>query len=184
MNHVYPKDSYIGSPIKNVAHVCALCRDPRCPGANGKPCTHGHHGHECAHCGGKGCEHCGHGTGLCMAVVDDANNRVYLYGHIVHENYHVPGNQCIAWTGVESAGFTHVGRMNGDEWFEGEQDNNTVRLKECPVMDGSLMVFLNGVKQREGNEHDYIINGNEIHFNFYDLLPTDVVEVMYAYGAK
>lgn len=163
------KEAYIGAPVKHIVHTCHVC------------------GHDHDHCtceSGCSCGHSHEHGGICMAVVDDANNRVYLYGNIVHENYHVPGNQCLAWTGVESAGFTHVGRMNGDEWFEGEQDGNTVRLKETPVMDGSLMVFLNGVKQREGNEHDYIINGNEIHFNFYDLLPTDVVEVMYCYGAK
>jgi hypothetical protein len=46
------------------------------------------------------------------------------------------------------------------------------------------MVFLNGVKQREGNEYDYTVNENVVHFNFYQLLPTDRVEVIYEYGAE
>lgn len=163
----HPKSDYIGTPVKHIAHSCEVC---------------GHDHHHCTCKGGCSCKH--HHEGICLAVVDDANDRVYLYGNIIHENYHVPGNQCIAWTGVASAGFGAVGRMNGDEFFEGEQDQNTVRLKECPVRDGSLMVFLNGVKQREGNEHDYIVTDNAIHFNFYELLPTDVVEVIYVYGAK
>lgn len=169
--HVYHKTDYIGSPVKNVAiahqmhehgeYTCG-CGDPHCHG-------------ECGH---------GHGCGLCMAVVDDANDRVYLYGNIMHENYHVPGNNCISWTGVASAGFESVGRMHADEWFEGEQDNNTVRLEHTPTNDKLMLVFLNGVKQREGNEYDYVLEDNKVHFNFYKLLPTDRVEVMYDYGAK
>ena len=43
------------------------------------------------------------------------------------------------------------------------------------------MVFLNGLKQRQGGEYDFIVEDNKIHFNFYDLLATDTVEVMYEY---
>lgn len=172
--HVYHKTDYIGAPVKNVAIAHQMHR-------------HGDHGHH----DGCGCDqlhgehHHGHGCGnLCMAVVDDANDKVYIYGNIVHENYHVPGNQCIAWTSVTSGGFEAAGRMHADEWFEGEQDNNTVRLEHEPTCDKLMLVFLNGVKQREGNEYDYVLNGKEVHFNFYELLPTDRVEVMYDYGAK
>lgn len=165
-----PKESYIGAPVKHIVHTCHVCGKP----AN--QCT-------CGHCHDDGCA-CGHGSGLCMAVVDDANDKVYLYGDIVHENYHVPGNQCIAWTSVTSAGFESAGRMHADEWFEGEQDGNTVTLENEPTCDKLMLVFLNGVKQREGEEYDYVLNGRDIHFNFYELLPTDRVEVMYDYGAK
>lgn len=161
-----PKAAYIGSPVKHIAHTCHSCGKPA------DQCT-------CGGCHGD----CHHTDGLCMAVVDDANDRVYLYGNIVHENYHVPGNQCLAWTAASSAGFGASGRMHADEWFEGEQDENTCRLEHTPTEDNIILVFLNGVKQREGNEYDYIIEDNKVHFNFYELLPTDRVEVMYDYGA-
>lgn len=164
--HVYHKTDYIGAPVKNVAIAHQMHGE-----GEGCGCGHDEHGHN-------------HGCGLCMAVVDDANDRVYIYGNIVHENYHVPGNQCIAWTGVASAGFGAVGRIRADEFFEGEQDNNTVRLAHTPTVDGDMFVFLNGIKQREGNENDYVVNGNTLHFNFYNLLDTDLVEVIYYYGAK
>lgn len=122
--------------------------------------------------------------GICTAVVDDANNRVYLYGNIVHENYHVPGNECVAYTAVESAGYQRDGRLGADEFFDGVQDNNNVALSHEPLMDNSFLVFLNGVKQREGAEYDYTVNGRLVHFNFYTLLDTDRVEVMYEYGAE
>lgn len=178
MRHVYHKEDYIGAPVKNVgiAHKMHEYDDHF---------NHGHsdhNGYACG-CGNPNCHgECGRG-GICMAVVDDANNRVYLYGNIVHENYHVPGNQCIAWTGVESAGFTASGRLSSDEFFEGVQDHNTIRLEHAPFQDNTLLVFLNGVKQREGSENDYLVDNNAIKFNFYELLPTDLVEVMYTYGA-
>ena len=122
--------------------------------------------------------------GICTAVVDDASGKVYLYGNVIHENYHVPGNACIAYTAVESAGFAADGRLGADELYEGEQDNNNITLEHTPFHDNSLLVFLNGVKQVEGPERDYVIDGNKIHFNFYEILPTDRVEVMYEYGAE
>lgn len=151
------------------------------------PHNHGLHDHKItAHEGpchaGCGCKKMG--KGICTAVVDDVNNRVYLYGDIFHENYHVPGNNCIAWTAVESAGFERAGRLGADEFFDGEQDNNNVSLSHCPFKDNTLLVFLNGVKQREGAEYDYTVNGHIIHFNFYNLLDTDRVEVMYEYEAE
>lgn len=157
----YCKDAYIGAPVR--AHV-----------------------HACEYCHGKGCEHCGHGCGkpdgICSVVVDDANNRVYLYGcNIVHENYHQPGGR-IPHVTVESAGFQAPNRLDADEYFEGIQDNNEITLTHKPLMDNTLLVFLNGVKQRMGEEHDYVIKGDTLHFNFYELLPEDLVEVMYTYG--
>lgn len=159
------KHTYVGAPVKAIAHPCPVCKK------------------DANHCTCKGKCHVPP-MGICQAVVDDANNVVYLYGNIVHENYHVPGNQCIAYTGVESAGFNLNGRLGADEWFEGVQDNNNVGLAHVPFKDNSFLVFLNGVKQREGNEYDYTVNENVVHFNFYQLLPTDRVEVMYEYGAE
>lgn len=153
---IYPKDAYVGNPVRVVAHACPVCGKKEC--------------------------RCHKGSGVCSVVVDDANNKVYLYGNIQHENYHQPGGACIAYTAVESAGFQRDGRLAADEWFEGEQDNNNVVLEHVPLHDNSLLVFLNGIKQREGAEYDYTINNKAIHFNFYALLPTDRVEVMYEYG--
>lgn len=132
----------------------------------------------------KGPMHHDFDKGICTAVVDDANNVVYLYGNVIHENYHVPGNNCMAFTAVESAGFARDGRLGADEFFDGEQDNNNIALSHVPFVDNSLFVFLNGVKQRAGAEHDYVINNNIIHFNFYNLLSSDTVEVVYEYGAE
>ena len=160
----YCKDSYIGAPVRAVVHAAEYCM--------------------CGKKGGKGCTCKGGPKGLCAAVVDDLNNRVYLYGNIVHENNHVPGGNCIPYVAVESAGFSATARQK-DEFFEGVQDNNNIRLSETPVRDNTFLVFLNGVKQREGNEQDYVFaDDNVIHFNFYDLLDTDVVEVMYTVNGR
>lgn len=161
------KYSYVGSPVKAIAHPCPVCK--KGPGA----C-------KCKH-GGK----CGMPPmGVCQVVVDDVNNKVYLYGNVIHENYHVPGNACIAYTAVESAGFEANGRLGADEVYEGEQDGNNVTIEHEPILDNSFLVFLNGVKQIAGAERDYVVEGKKIHFNFYELLPTDRVEVMYEYGAE
>lgn len=160
------KDSYVGSPVKAIAHPCPVCK--KGPGK--------------CHCKHKGCHPAP--MGVCQVVVDDANGKVYLYGNVVHENYHVPGGACIAYTAVESAGFETSGRVGADELFEGEQDNNNVTLEHEPLRDNSLLVFLNGVKQVEGPERDYVVEGQKIHFNFYEILPTDRVEVMYEYGVE
>lgn len=159
----YCKESYIGAPVKSVVHASEYCH--------------------CGKNGGPGCK-CKSKGGICAAVVDDANNRVYLYGNIVHENYHVPGGNCLAYVAVESAGF-HTTALQKDELFEGVQDNNNIRLAETPIRDNTFLVFLNGVKQREGNEYDYVFTAdNVLHFNFHDLLDTDRVEVLYTYGGE
>ena len=157
------KDSYIGAPVKSIANPCQYCH-------------------------GKGCHHCGcgpkgpkGGCGVCAVVVDDANNKVYLYGNIIHENYHQPGNQCVAYTTVAGTGFEGTGRAFADQFYVGEQDNNNIVLPNTPLNNERFMVFLNGLKQRQGGEYDFIVEDNKIHFNFYDLLATDTVEVMYEY---
>lgn len=162
MNHDFPcKKSYIGAPVKAIANVCQYC------GKQGNTCG----------CAKK------ESAGICTAVVDDANEVIYLYGNVMHENYHVPGNQCIPYTVVPSAGFARSGRKYSDEYFTGVQDHNEITLPHAPIVDNTFLVFLNGVKQRAGEEYDYtIVNGDTLHFNFYELLDTDTVEVMYTYG--
>lgn len=165
-NHCgHPKHDYIGNPVKHVALSCPQC------GKHYNDCTCGHsHG-------------CGSNCGTTI-VVDDANDVLYIYGNIIHENYHVPTNECTAWTAAASAGFNAKSLQDADEYFEGVQDQNTVTIKHNPQKDNSFLVFLNGVKQREGEEQDYVLNGRDIHFNFYELLETDLVEVMYKYGTE
>lgn len=158
------KDSYIGAPVRAYVHACEYCGK-----TGGCSCGAG------SSCGGQ--------SGICQAVVDDANGRVYLYGNISHENYHVPGGDCIAYAAVASAGFEEFKNAK-DEFFEGQQDGNNIRLAETPIKDNTFMVFLNGVKQREGAENDYVVNNNIVHFNFRNLLPKDLVEVMYTYSGR
>ena len=70
-----------------------------------------------------------------------------------------------------------------EEIFEGEQDNNNIVVAHTPIPE-SETVYLNGLKQIEGNERDYRKTAdNTFHFNFYNLLPSDVVEVVYRYVA-
>lgn len=171
MNHNKPcKESYIGAPVRAYANVCQYC-----------------HGNGCSHCGCK--KPCGKGMcgcpkpGICEAVVDDAAGVVYLYGNVKHEDYHVPSQNCIAYTGVVSAGFPYTGSIKADEIFEGEQDNNNIVVAHTPIEESDA-VYLNGLKQVEGAERDYRkLADNTYHFNFYNLLPTDVVEVVYRYVA-
>ena len=139
----YCKDSYIGAPVKAIAHPCEYCGKSPC-------CCKGNHPF-------KGCG-CGHGgKGICAVVVDDATDKVYLYGDIMHENYHVPGANCVAYVGVKSAGFESSGRQYASEFFEGVQDNNNCLLSHKPIVDDRFQVFLNGLKQRQGAENDYIV---------------------------
>ena len=144
------------------------CKECGCHGAPKKGC-------------GCGC-HRGHNHGaICAVVVDDANDIVYLYGDVQHENYHVPGADCAAYAAVKTAGFEVPTRREADEYWEGEQDDNNIRLGHKPLRDNTFLVFLNGVKQREGAEYDYVLTDNVLHFNFHELLETDRVEVLYTY---
>lgn len=162
------KDSYIGAPVRAYANVCQYC-----------------HGDGCGHCGAHK-EHgmCGCGkNGICQAVVDDAAGVVYLYGNVKHEDYHTPQQNNIAYTGIVSAGFPYVGTIKADEIFDGEQDNNNIVVSHIPVKD-SDEVYLNGLKQIEGAERDYQkLSDNTYHFNFYNLIDTDRVEIIYKYVA-
>ena len=118
-----------------------------------------------------------------MVSANDAAGVVYLYGNVKHEDYHVPEQNCIAYTGVPSAGFPYTGSIKADEVFEGEQDNNNIVVSHLPIKD-SVEIYLNGLKQIEGTERDFQrLADNTFHFNFNNLLPTDVVEVVYRYAA-
>ena len=119
------------------------------------------------------------GKGICAAVVDDVNGKVYLYGNVVHENYHVPGSECFTFTAVESAGFETSGRIGNDEVFTGVQVNNSVILAHLPLIDHSFFVFLNGLKQIP--TRDYSVNGQTVTFTSATLGENDVVEIMYEY---
>ena len=124
----------------------------------------------------RGCE-----NAVCGTVIDDINDVVYLYGNVYHENYHIP-DSCQPYVAVASAGFEFNRKLDADEFFDGEQSDNTVRLQHAPLHDNTLLVFLNGVKQREGADYDYVfVSDKAIKFNFYDILETDRVEVMYEY---
>ena len=73
--------------------------------------------------------------------------------------------------------------IKADEVFEGEQDNNNIVVAHTPIKDSEVL-YLNGLKQIEGTERDFQkLADNTFHFNFYNLLPTDVVEVVYRYAA-
>lgn len=159
------KDTYIGNPIRVVGKACEFCG---CHGDPKKGC-------------GCGCHRKHNHGAVCSVVVDDANDIVYLYGDIQHENYHVPGADCVAYAAVKTAGFEVPTRREADEYWEGEQDGNNIRLSHTPLHDNTFMVFLNGVKQREGAEYDFVLTDNVIHFNFYELLEKDRIEVLYTY---
>lgn len=159
------KDAYIGAPVRAHAHVCEYC-----------------HGHGCDHCGHHehhhGCE-CTP-KGVCEVVVDDANELIYIYGNIKHEDFHAPARGKVPYVAVPG-GLRMSSFAQANELFEGEQDSNNVILAHKPTVD-EMFVFLNGVKQVEGAERDYIVKDEKtIHFNFYALLPNDRVEVVYKY---
>lgn len=165
MTAPYCKKSYIGAPVKAVVHACEYCT---CGGAPKGGCNCGCHGG---------------GSGICAAVIDDANNRTYLYGNVTHENYHQPGGDCIAYAAVSNDGFTEY-KVDKDEFFQGEQPNNSVVLQYEPQRNNTLMVFLNGLKQREGTEYDYVVVDNKIHFVNRQLLAKDRIEVMYTHYGR
>lgn len=159
----FPKEMFVGTPLKTIAHPCDYC-----------------HGKGCGHCRAHVNPACGcHDRGICEVVVDDANDLVYIYGNVKHEDFHVPSD-VVAYTAVPSAGFPNTGIRKADEIFEGEQDGNNITVAH-KIMEGTETVYLNGLKQIEGAEFDYTREGQKLHFNFYDILPTDKIEVVYKY---
>ena len=157
---------------------CHCTSHSDCHCASHSDCHCKNHKHNCCH---------NSANGLCSVVVDDANNTVYIYGQpgsVLHENYHVPGSDCLTYASITASSNSAPKIMQVDEFFEGEHSGNNISLQHTPSNTTKMLVFLNGLKQRNGSEYDYTINGNIIHFNTYNLLATDVVEVMYEYGVE
>lgn len=121
-----------------------------------------------------------------MIVIDDANETTFFYGNVVHENYHKPENVCSPFVAVPTNMLTYTGNdyPQGHEIFDGIASQNSITLKNTPDKTWPVFVFKNGLKQIEGDERDITISGNEIQFKFYELQPTDVVEVYYRYFNK
>ena len=125
-----------------------------------------------------------HPHGLCSVVVDDANNVAYIYGRpgdVVHENYHVPGSDCLSFASVQMpTSEAVVGVQEADEFFVGEHPGDKIALSHTPQANTRMLVFLNGLKQREGDTYDFSSATSELTFHSA-LLATDTVEVMYTY---
>lgn len=123
------------------------------------------------------------GSGLTTAVIDDANEVAYIYGSIVHENYHVPEEVCSSYFTVPTTVDTYKNRnyLQGHELFEGEFSGDNIALAKTPDSGWPVMVFRNGLKQRQGQEYEYTLTNNVVHFNFDPLVNTDYVEVYYRY---
>lgn len=121
--------------------------------------------------------------GLQVAVIDDANEVAYIYGNVLHENYHVPEELCLPYFTVEATAETFRNRnfLQGHEMFEGEYSGNNLVLQNKPDAGWPVMVFRNGLKQREGQEYEYSLTDKVIHFNFDTLVASDWVEVYYRY---
>jgi hypothetical protein len=118
-------------------------------------------------------------NGLSTIVIDDANQIAYIYGNVIHENYHQAGKGCESYTVLPiDVAAQQTYKETADEIYEGEFPNNTIQLNFEPSNEPA--VFLNGLKQIKGQEYDYVRPAtNKIQFNFYDLIPTDKVEVIY-----
>lgn len=123
------------------------------------------------------------GPGPMTAVIDDANELTYFYGNILHENYHVPEEECQPFFTVPTTSDTYANKSLswGHEHFAGVYPNDNIELSCIPSCLWPTMVFRNGLKQREGEEFEYSLDGRIIHFNFDPLQETDQVEVYYRY---
>lgn len=124
------------------------------------------------------------GPGAMSAVIDDANEVTYFYGNIVHENFHVPEEECTPFFIVPTTSDTYVNRnlVWSHEQYEGVFSGNNITLEKLPSTDWPVLVFRNGLKQREGQEYEYTLTDRVLHFNFDPLVATDWVEVYYRYA--
>lgn len=123
------------------------------------------------------------GPGAMSAVIDDANELTYFYGNIVHENYHVPEEECTPYFTVPTTSDTYVNKalVWAHESYEGVYSGDNITLGKKPSSDWPVLVFRNGIKQREGQDYEYTLTDKVLHFNFDPLLATDWVEVYYRY---
>lgn len=124
-----------------------------------------------------------YGPGAMTAVIDDANELTYFYGNIVHENYHVPEEECTPYFTVPTTADTYVDKQLvwSHENYEGVFSGDNITLDFKPSSDWPVLVFRNGLKQRAGQELEYTLTDKVLHFNFDPLLATDWVEVYYRY---
>lgn len=161
--------SSIGPQGEPVRHMC------------GNPCD------PCGTCKKPSCGGCGpvkqisRIAGISTAVVDDASELTYFYGNILHENYHVPAEECQPYVVVPTNWETYKTLKPKTETFEGEQAGDTVVLEFEPCEARHMFVFLNGLHQDEGADFDYQRTGKSIKFNFHSLVSTDRVTIKYNY---
>ncbi len=120
-------------------------------------------------------------AGLSTAVIDDANEITYIYGNIIHENYHMPLGECQPFIVLPTNLETYRTLVFKTEMFDGVMLNDKIILAEVPSADWPVMVFRNGLKMREGQENDYVITGKEITFTFNPTVSTDRFEIIYRY---
>ena len=121
------------------------------------------------------------GPGAMTAVIDDANEITYIYGNIIHENYHMPLGECQPFIVLPTNLETYRTLVFKTEMFDGVMLNDKIILAEVPSADWPVMVFRNGLKMREGQENDYVITGKEITFTFNPTVSTDRFEIIYRY---
>lgn len=121
------------------------------------------------------------GDGISAAVIDDASEKTYLYGNIIHENYHVPERECLPFISIPTNMETYERLNIATETFEGTFADNSILLEGEPCKDRHMFVFLNGLHQDEGQEYDYLLDGNKITFTHRNLTSGDRVTVKYNY---
>lgn len=117
-------------------------------------------------------------SGLSTAVVDDANNKTYLYGNVQYEKHHVPSDECEPYVVVPSffEGLTVPSPTT--VVHEGVAQDEIVILGEEPLDGYHLFVFRNGLLQ---DESDYSLVETGVQFNDA-LLSNDKVVVKYHYN--
>lgn len=118
-------------------------------------------------------------AGVSTAVIDDANELTYFYGNIEHENFHKPAAECQPYVVVPTNWQTYSHLHAKTEVFEGEFPNDEILLTKTPSKIRNHYIFLNGLHQDEGQEFDYLLEGNKIRFLNHTLIPTDRVTVKY-----
>lgn len=122
-----------------------------------------------------------HMAGINTAIIDDANEKVYFYGNVQHESFHVPAAECQPYVIVPGSYENYNQLLPKTETFEGDFADNTIILAERPDRARHMFVFLNGAHQDEGQEFDYVLDRNELKFMTHNLITTDRVTVKYFY---
>lgn len=171
------KHTYVGAPVKSIAHPCPVCKEK----AGECKCKDGA---------------CHMPTpGLCQAVIDDANNLVYLYGNVVHENYHVPGNDCVAYVAVNSGDankkiiFTEelYGSLDLDVT---DPDNPKLTLQHTPAKNGVFLIFSPNsndplsLPSYHVDPRKYTVDGNVVTFHEQFFTHVSAIAVAYQYGEE